>query len=419
MKESVKRLCAVVSVVGVLCGAAGAQQTMGRADASGYDMRSALEPSRLTIAMWDFSWLNMHYPGAAFEDFDKATDELIERGFNTVRIDAFPLVIAEMKQEQKQTWEIQASPQDTWGFVTQSHSLDVPAVLIEFMEITKRKNIYVILSSWGIGNRPRFADRQKLWEAWEITLNLLAERDLLGHVLYVDFDQEFPFSSPFWPALEELGKQPVATAGGLSEGMEAAGRANWAWNPGQMAFVKDYLNSTLRHFQKKYPYLRFTFSFTAHWEEFRSMNLPLDVLEVHIWLNQGRFDARTGFSTQVKRRDNTFDYKAYMQSIRDTMTSIRPMLMKQLENRMRYARDWSNEIPAPLVTTESWGPWWHMDHPDMEWQWLYDWCEEASAISRNYGFWGTTPWNFSHPYWDNWSNIQWYLRVNQRFLDSR
>lgn len=61
-----------------------------------YDMRSDLTPARLTIAMWNFSWLFMHYPGGAFEDYDKVTDELLEHGFNTIKIDAFPLIIAKL-----------------------------------------------------------------------------------------------------------------------------------------------------------------------------------------------------------------------------------------------------------------------------------------------------------------------------------
>jgi len=421
MKKIFQNLCfAGILFIVVMNVSANPKQNTSFAAEKNYDMRQSLEPSRLTIAMWDFSWLYMHHKGGAFEDFEKATDELLERGFNTVRIDAFPLLIAQMKQEQKQTWQFPEQSQSTWGFITQPHALNIPAVLIEFMEITKRKHIFVILSSWGAGDRSKFSDRQKFWEAWEMTLDILSEQNLLDHVLYVDLDQEFPFFSPFQPALQELGKQPAAgEGGGLSEAMEAAGQAKWGWNARQMAFVKDYFNSTLRHFQKKYPRLRFTFSLTAYWDEIRSMKLPLDVLELHIWLDQDRFDARTGFNTLNKVRDDAVDYKAYMQSIRQTFKSIRPMLFKQLENRMQYAYNWSNEIPAPLVTTEAWGPWWHMDHPDLEWQWLYDWCEQAAALAENYSFWGITPWNFSHPYWENWSNISWYRRVNERFLNSR
>jgi hypothetical protein len=27
-------------------------------------------------------------------------------------------------------------------------------------------------------------------------------------------------------------------------------------------------------------------------------------------------------------------------------------------------------------------------------------------------------WNYSHPYWTNWSNVGWYRKVNRRFLRS-
>ena len=63
------------------------------------DMRDGLKPRRVTNAMWDYSWLTQHYPGGAFADFNKAADELLERGFNTVRIDAFPLVIGALRSE--------------------------------------------------------------------------------------------------------------------------------------------------------------------------------------------------------------------------------------------------------------------------------------------------------------------------------
>jgi hypothetical protein len=44
------------------------------------DMRDGLQPRRVTTAMWDYSWLTQHYPGGPFAGFDKAVDELRERG---------------------------------------------------------------------------------------------------------------------------------------------------------------------------------------------------------------------------------------------------------------------------------------------------------------------------------------------------
>ena len=42
------------------------------------------------ITMWDFSWLERRWAGAGYEDWDRALSELSERGYDTVRIDAYP-----------------------------------------------------------------------------------------------------------------------------------------------------------------------------------------------------------------------------------------------------------------------------------------------------------------------------------------
>jgi hypothetical protein len=98
--------------------------------------------------------------------------------------------------------------------------------------------------------------------------------------------------------------------------------------------------------------------------------------------------------------------------VKATLKSIRPLLLKNMHNRLAFAHEWSEEIGARVVTTEAFGPYWHMDHPDLDWDWLCDWCEECMWLTSQYGFWGSTPWNVSHPYWDNWSNIAWYRKVN-------
>jgi hypothetical protein len=62
-------------------------------------------------------------------------------------------------------------------------------------------------------------------------------------------------------------------------------------------------------------------------------------------------------------------------------------------------------------------PWWHMDGPGFEWDWLKEWCAHGhGTLAREYGLWSSTPWNYAHPYWDNWSDIEWYRTVNRAFL---
>jgi len=47
----------------------------------------------LAITMWDFSWLERRWPGAGYEDTALALDELKARGYDAVRIDAYPHLI--------------------------------------------------------------------------------------------------------------------------------------------------------------------------------------------------------------------------------------------------------------------------------------------------------------------------------------
>ena len=46
------------------------------------------------IAMWDFSWLHRHHPAGSFEDWDRVLDGLVDRGYNAIRMDAFPALVA-------------------------------------------------------------------------------------------------------------------------------------------------------------------------------------------------------------------------------------------------------------------------------------------------------------------------------------
>ena len=56
----------------------------------------------------------MHYKGGAFENYDKVTNELLERGFNTVRIDAFLLIIGELADNNQEV-TIPGDSLRNWG----------------------------------------------------------------------------------------------------------------------------------------------------------------------------------------------------------------------------------------------------------------------------------------------------------------
>jgi hypothetical protein len=387
------------------------------------DMRDGLKPRRVTNAMWDYSWLTQHYPGGAFADFNRAADALVERGFNTVRIDAFPLVIGALRSEDEAI-TIPANPLATWGMSDRDREHLVARELVEFMRAMKRRGLSVILSSWSQDckeypdrKQALARDRDAFRKCWERTLDILGCHDVLDHVLYVDLDQEFPYFSPFQDELNAQAKKPSTTRT-VEAAMEEAGQSRLAWKPAQMEFVRKLFSEMLPHFQSRYPRLRFTYSLTSFFKEVRAMGLQLfDVLELHLWIHSPRFDGRTGFGQLTKDRGE-HDYKDYAGRVAAALDTVGPMLVKEMHGKCAFAQAWSDEIAAPVVTTEAWGPWWHMDHPDLDWGWLRDWCEQCMTLAAGHKFWGVTPWNYSHPYWKNWSDVKWYRKVNQRFLRS-
>src|ERR1700709_2850137 len=86
------------TAIRTLAGAALAVSAIPRAIAG------AQKPPRpLAIAMWDFSWLERRWPGGGYENWNRALDELVERGYNAVRIDAFPHLVS---AGPRRAWEL-------------------------------------------------------------------------------------------------------------------------------------------------------------------------------------------------------------------------------------------------------------------------------------------------------------------------
>lgn len=99
----------------------------------------------LAITMWDFSWLERRWPGAGYEDWDLILDELKERGYDAVRIDPYPHLLAIDPQRE---WELlPVWNQQAWGSPAFNRVKIQPA-LNQFLAKCKERDIKVALSSW-------------------------------------------------------------------------------------------------------------------------------------------------------------------------------------------------------------------------------------------------------------------------------
>ena len=142
----------------------------------------------VAIAMWYVSWLWRRYPGGGFEDWDRALDELEERGYNAVRIDAFPHLVARDRDGRSvDVFHVPAYLSEyPWPIWRNQQPIDINhrEALVEFVSKCRDRGIYVALSSWMHDAEPGRCEQVEgvagLVGIWDETLTLLADNDCLG-----------------------------------------------------------------------------------------------------------------------------------------------------------------------------------------------------------------------------------------------
>ena len=222
------------------------------------------------ITMWDFSWLERRWDGAGFEDWDSVLDELVVRGYNAVRIDAYPHLVAAgptKKWTLNEVWN-----QQMWGS-PDLNIVQVQPMLNQFLEKCRERDIKVGLSSWyrqdTEGTVMKIDSPEKMADNWLKTLKTIEEGGLLDTVLYVDLCNEWPGN--IWaPYFEKL--HPDVYWGQWHK------EASWKW-----------IKSALKMMKESYPDIPFLFSFdNADVEKYEEMSAKdyLDLFEHHIWMVQ-------------------------------------------------------------------------------------------------------------------------------------
>ena len=97
------------------------------------------------ISMWEFSWIERRWSGAGYEDWDQALDGLVERGYNAVRIDPFPHLLAAGPHRAWTLWPEWNT--QLWGSPDVNRITLLPA-LTGFLARCRRRQIRVGLSTW-------------------------------------------------------------------------------------------------------------------------------------------------------------------------------------------------------------------------------------------------------------------------------
>lgn len=376
-----------------------------------YDMRNFLKPRRLTIAMWDQAYMVRRNPGDPFRDWERCLEELKERGYNTIRIDAFPGVIDVKNPDYEFTWpDSSNTPFMPWCWFRE-YTGKPGKDLVEFINLANKKGLFLSLSSWwGDEKSLRVLpeDTMQAAELWTGLLDFLERETGLENIVFVDLCNEIPgFLPGYEKKLGELGKLSLAPV------------ETGKWNINQKGFLKTTLDSSLKAVQQAFPKYRFTYSMNMN-KQFEDVNLEnLDVLDIHFFLTDSRWVNRTKFDEVTKNAFETDkNYREFSKRCREAVEAAGPMMRQLQRQQLKWASEFSQKIGAPLVTSEAWASWFYTDHPDLDWDWLNSWCENAVDDAIEYNLWGITTFNYAEPHFSNWKDVKWHLKLNERFLNS-
>jgi hypothetical protein len=383
-----------------------------RHDPGLYDMREYLDPRRLTLVMWDQAYLMRHFPEQSYADYDRVLDEVIERGYNTLRLDPLPQLIDLAHPETVFRWRDPQTPYMPWGWDRAGEG-PLGEFLIEFMEKLARRRLHYTLSCWwftgGSGNNPfpleAKAPRTHL-EAAELWVDMLREwqrRFGFEGLVYIDLANEVPY---FLPGFMQRIEQETGTGWGGP-----------AFTARLVEFLDHELNPAMKALQREFPMLRFTAS--IHGDE-RWLDVPLnfDCLDVHFYADADpRWLDRTRFGECMDRLFTDDSWHAdFSRRCAWTRDAVAPMLRAHQRAKLSAFAAWSKEQGMPLTTSESWSSWYYYDSPKLDWGWLLEWAEWSVEDALEYGMWGWTPHNYCQPQFKNWQDIRWHRRLTEKFL---
>ena len=374
---------------------------------------------RFAVTMWEYSWLVQRQGKQnEYADWDTVLDQLVERGYDCIRIDAHPhLIAADLDGVVRDEFTMEPIAESfMWG---NHEAVDInPRLgLVEFLRKAKERELYIGLSSWyndDTTHRKRtIASPSDLARIWTETLDVLAAEDLLDIVVWVDLCNEFPLA--LWvPRVFEnifgvpIGDDPMSTFVVVAS----------EWTPEAMHRFEGYLSQSIAGVRAKYPDLRYTFSFCSFGADsiMRADVSDLDIAEPHIWTSDDMTWAQESGMWQIQAGDYATALRSYVENAMKLYPSRKARLRDILDERTDAWASWAKTNHLPLVTTEAWTMVLYDDiSPDGqagEWDWFREVAEVGVRLALKKGWQGICTSNFCQPHFEGmWKDVDWHRRM--------
>ncbi len=384
---------------------------------------------RLTISMWDFSWLLARHPGGAYQDLERRVVEARERGYNTLRVDCFPSRILEPESEFKVNWKPGINL-PRWGQTAAGFRCNVRKAVVELASLCRKHGIWLGLDSWdkahmfGHAKPVAAADEEREFtgyaNTWVKALKLMREDGVLERAVWVAPMNEVPhYGSRLLESVAQVRKRPQnegETALAKSREEEAIYRRvnHWMGAP-----IKAEIG------REKIP-----LSYSALGAERYSARLTdvYDVVDVHFMPNvltdAGDEAAFSKAARGIKEGPRFAEFERYdlKEFSRVWDRACRKHYRRMLERVRDYLETALDTMTLPsgkrlvAIITESFGPCFWPDHPDVGWEWYKRYNADSLRIAAAMDFAGSSLSNYAEPIFSLWNDADWHWTANTYFL---
>lgn len=419
-------------------------------------------PQPYACAMWEFSWMDRRV-GAQNEyaDWGAVLDELVDRGYDCIRFDAFPHLVAAgpgvRTIQPVESWFM-------WGNSEQAVIINPQQHLVEFMKLGVARKLKFGLSTWFRDDETHQRDAVKtpddLLRIWQLTLRHIDSNvpGGLSNVLWVDLCNEFPVVGQWSPSLFKslTGRDwPVSSTfwqnlyhfwffilpwsewtSFFTGGLAIQKRAN--------EFLTEVIPKLKQEFQKEVPPPgpavgtrraanttlspttpgsgpRFTFSMfgvNLMQHNLQSLDIShLDFVELHLWLSDNFWFLWRSGETAMFSGPAPDNLLAFAPKVDKLYQENQEFYKRWLKSHLDGWHGWAvGKYGKELVTTEAWGPINYNDVPGDSAGYYWGWVKDIGEVGLKHalclGWRGVATSNFAEPHFRGmWADADWHRRM--------
>jgi hypothetical protein len=405
--------------------------------------------TRLSIAMWDFSWLAAHYPGGGYEDLERRIAEAAERGYNTMRVDCFPSRILERESMfPKKNW-VRGVNLPQWGENAIDHTCNVRKEVANLAALCRKHGIWLGLDSWDKAHmfrsaNPSFAETSgagsdifapspsitriteaneeraftAYGETWVNALKLMREDGVLERAVWIAPMNEVPhFGGRSVDSVIALQKNPK------NEGeakLEAAAELDAIYRR-----LNNYMGAPIKAEVAK-DGIPLSYSSLGAENYSARMSDIYDMVDIH-FMPGVIVDAEdmVAFRKAGPRAPGgsfhdyeKFDLKAFSTAWDNACRRHYPAMLERVSS---YFKEALQHLTLPsgkrlqAIITEPYGPLIWPDSPDVSWEWYKRYNADALRIVGTMNFTGASLSNYGEPLFTLWNDAGWHWAGNNFF----